>query len=424
MEQRQTGNRVIFLDNLRYMIVLCVVLLHSSQAYQNMHDWWPVSDRTSLIIDPLFVLWNSFTMPLLFYIAGYFAVPVVGKKGTALFIKGKLKRLGIPWLVFILTICPILPFIYHFTRNELTLSTSYRDSWVTLMKNTVDLKIGFMPAMSELVARNLFYQWNVWFLSLLLLFFLIFSLIYHVRRSWFDADPEPVVFKQPSVFSTLKILFGVGITVLLFTGIAVAAIFRFGPEPFDPTTLFTFGNIIQFKPMFFVEYVIYFGLGITTYQKRWIEKGIFPGHLKTWAISFVILLSGYLYFFHIFTRGPIEIKYIGLLAGPVGFFLTVSVLGLTSSFAIKYWNRPTRVNQSLASNSYNIYLSHYIFMPVFQLILFMVPGIPPLLKFGVVAVLTIACSYLVSQFLIKPHPRITVAGLTVLFVVMVLVIRP
>ena len=46
-----------------------------------------------------------------------------------------LKELGIPWIVCIVTICPVLPLIYHYTRDNLTLSTSYLDLWIILMKN-------------------------------------------------------------------------------------------------------------------------------------------------------------------------------------------------------------------------------------------------------------------------------------------------
>jgi len=193
------------------------------------------------------------------------------------------------------------------------------------------------------------------------------------------------------------------------------------PRPFNPMGLFSLGNIIQFPMGLLFSYIIYFGFGIITYQRKWIERGIFPGHLKTWVTSVVILLIIYLYGFIMFWKGFEEYKY---LFGFVSTLLTMPILGAFASFAIKYWNRPTTIDQSLASNSYNIYLSHYIFVQVFQLILYTAPGIPPLLKFGIVTVLTIACSYLVSQFLIKPYPRITIVGAVALFVTMVVVIRP
>ena len=420
-KKRYTENRVILFDNLRYLFVLCVVLLHSGQAYTNMVKWWPVSDQTSKIIDPLFFLLNTFSIPLLFYIAGYFAVPVMQKKGIGSFLKGKLKKLGIPWLVCILTICPVLPLVYHYTRNNFTLSMSYWDLWVLLMRNMAELNVGIISSMSALMKNNIFYQRYMWFLSLLLLFFFIFAAVYKAKRNWFDTTSRPVAYEKPSVLSTLKLLFAVGFLTFFGGGIMLGIMMVVAPKPFNPMGLFSFGNIIQFPMGLLLSYIIYFGFGIITYQRKWIERGIFPGHLKTWVISVVILLIIYLYGFIMFWRGFEEYKY---LFGFVSTLLTMPILGASASFAIKYWNRPTKLDLSLASNSYNIYLSHYIFVQVFQLILYTTPGIPPLLKFGIVLILTIACSYIVSRFLIKPYPRMAITGAVALFVLMILVIRP
>ena len=102
----------------------------------------------------------------------------------------------------------------------------------------------------------------------------------------------------------------------------------------------------------------------------------------------------------------------------------ISNLGLSASLALKYWNQQTAVNRNLASNSYSMYLAHYIFVIVFQLVLFAVQGMPGLLKFGIVSVLSIMCAYIVSQFILKPFPRISVALVISLFAVMIFVIHP
>lgn len=94
------------------------------------------------------------------------------------------------------------------------------------------------------------------------------------------------------------------------------------------------------------------------------------------------------------------------------------------SLALKYWSQQTAVNRNLASNSYNMYLAHYLFVIVFQLVLFTVQGMPGLLKFGIVSVLSIMCTYIVCQFMLKPFPRISVVLVISLITVMILVIHP
>ena len=418
-------NRVIFFDNLRFFLVLCVVLQHSSNAYSNL-TWWPVADNdTSTIVDWLRAFIDAFAMPLLFYIAGYFALPTIQKKGVALFLKGKLKRLGIPWLICIVTICPVLPLIYHYSRNNLTLSSSYWDLWVVLMKNAAELHIGIIYSMNELMNNNQFYQRYMWFLSLLILFFSVFSIVYLLKRSWFDTADQPVTTEDPSIVSTLKFLVTVGFLTFFCSFLMIGTMFLLAPRLSNPEPFFSLGNVIQFRPSRLFLFIIYFGMGILTFRNKWIERGKFPGHSLTWMISFIILLTVYLYARHLMLNGP---EHLEKIFGPVFFFilnfLTISTLGLFTSLAVRYWNRPTPVNRNLSSSSYYMYLAHYFFVVVFQLILFTFPGIPGLLKFGIVSALSILCSYIVCQFLIKPFPRISVAMVIIMFVIMASVIHP
>lgn len=169
------ASRFTSFDNLRWLFVL--ILEHSSNAYTNV-IWWPVADKnTSIIAGWISVFSDAFAMTLLFYIARYFAIPSIEKKGALSFLKGKLRRLGIPWLVCILTICPILPLNYHFTRNGLSLSMSYGELWVVLFRNAADFNIGLIVSMNELMINNQFYQRYMWFFSLLFFFILNFLTI-------------------------------------------------------------------------------------------------------------------------------------------------------------------------------------------------------------------------------------------------------
>lgn len=417
--------RVIFFDNLRWLFVLFVILEHSSNAYRNV-IWWPVSDKeTSIIAGWIALFSDAFAMPLLFYIAGYFAIPTIERKGAWSFLKGKLKRLGIPWLVCILTICPILPLIYHFTRNGLSLTMGYWDLWVILLKNAAEFNVGLIASMNDLMMNNLFYQRYMWFLSLLLLFFFVFSLMYSFRKSWFEKVDQPAISKSPSVSSTLKFLLGVGFLTVICSFLAVGAILAFGPKSSNPEPLFTLGNIIQFRASRLPFFIIYFVLGLVTYRNGWIERGKFPGHFKTWTMSCIGLLILYLFIHNQILNGPDHLKE---MYGAIFFFilnfLTITTLGFFTSLGIRYLNRPTLLGGKMASISYDLYLSHYIFVLLFQLILFTLPGIPGVLKFGVVSVVSIICAYMVSQLVIKDHPRISIIATVIMFIAMVLLIHP
>ena len=421
---QRSNNRLVFLDNLRFFLVLCVVLQHSSNAYSSL-TWWPVAENDSSIIAEWFrAVIDAFAMPLLFYIAGYFAIPTIQKGSINRFLKGKLKRLGIPWLVCILTICPILPLIYHYTRNNLTLSTSYWELWIELMKRAAQLDFGIIYSMNDLMQSNQFYQRYMWFLSLLILFFIVFSVLYRLKGGWFEPEDRPLSSEDPSILSTLKLVVMVGSLTFLCSFLTIGTMFLLAPKLSNPEPFFSLGNVIQFRPSRIFLFIVYFGLGILTYKKKWIERGKFPGHFTTWLISFVIVLFCFLYVRHLMLNGPEHLERVsGIVLWFFLNFLTVSSLGLFVSLAIRYWNRPTKANQSLAANSYSMYMTHYVFVVGFQLVLFTFPGIPGLIKFGIVSGLSIVCSYLVSRFLVTPFPRIAFTGAVGLFIVMSLVIR-
>ena len=162
-----------------------------------------------------------------------------------------------------------------------------------------------------------------------------------------------------------------------------------------------------------------------TYRNRWIERGKFPGHFKTWVISFIGLLIVYLFVRSLMLNGPNQLRAIyGAIFFFILNFLTITTLGFFTSIAVRYWNSPTTFGGNLASNSYYMYLSHYIFVLVFQLILFTFPGVPGLLKFGLVSALSIICAYTISRFFIKPFPRISIFATITVLIAMMMVIHP
>ena len=136
-----SDSRVVYLDNLRYLFVIGVVIQHATMAYMPS-TWWPVADEPSLLVSAFTGFFDGFLMPSLFFIAGFFAIPSMINKSVPQFIKGKFRRLGIPWLACTLFIGPVLPLIYHYTRDNMTLAASYGHTWLALMKNALSFDIG------------------------------------------------------------------------------------------------------------------------------------------------------------------------------------------------------------------------------------------------------------------------------------------
>ena len=81
MGQKVTANRIGYFDNIRYLMVLLVVVFHSACGYSNNTQWWAVDDANSTFFDYLLSVLGVFLMPTLFFIAGYFALPSLQQKG-------------------------------------------------------------------------------------------------------------------------------------------------------------------------------------------------------------------------------------------------------------------------------------------------------------------------------------------------------
>jgi hypothetical protein len=74
--------RVAFLDNLRYLMVVFVLVYHSFGAYATVAPHWVVHDTSSFAADIIRELFDVFMMPVLFFVAGYFALASLEKKGA------------------------------------------------------------------------------------------------------------------------------------------------------------------------------------------------------------------------------------------------------------------------------------------------------------------------------------------------------
>ena len=160
--------RHLFMDNLRYLMVIFVVIFHAAISYCNIVPWWSVVDSSkSKLFDIFILVLNSFQMPVLFFISGYFVLPVIRKQGSAAFAISKLKKLGIPLILLGLFYTPVIPYIRHVVNTLEPLS--YFSYWSLLMKSLSDFSFVYFSDLETGKAyADFFSQHHLWFISLLL----------------------------------------------------------------------------------------------------------------------------------------------------------------------------------------------------------------------------------------------------------------
>jgi hypothetical protein len=325
-------------------------------------------------------------------------------------------------VVCILFICPILPLFYHFTRDGLIFTRSYWDTWLAVMHNALAFDVGVLPPMKQMMQNDLFYQRYMWFVSLLVAFFVVFSFFYWLRKDWFQPCERSFNIRKPTAGATIKMMLAVGSITFLGSLALIGLLFHFTSNTTDPDSWFTLGNLLQFRIGRIFMHAAYFTFGILVYKWRWVETGTFPGHMVTWGFCFGIAFLCYFPTFGMMHMGPDNLKLTFTLANR--FFLnfyTISGLGLTSALAYKYLNRPTPANRNLAVNSYNLYLAHYPFVLAFQLLFVFLPGVPPIFKYVSVCVLSLLCAFSVSQLLIRRFPKLAIGCVFCLFLGMLFI---
>ena len=95
------GERLLFIDNLRWTMILLVISMHSADTYSPFGNWY-YTDRRPLSRAALlgFAAWQmylqSFFMGLLFFVAGFFVPASFERKGPARFLRDRGYRLGLP----------------------------------------------------------------------------------------------------------------------------------------------------------------------------------------------------------------------------------------------------------------------------------------------------------------------------------------
>jgi hypothetical protein len=108
---RAGGDRQYFVDNLRIVLTVLVVIHHIAMVYGSSAPFYYREQPTSTGAYTgflIFVLFNqSFFMGLFFFLSGYLVPQSFDKKGAGKYFLGRLLRLGIPLVAFIFIFSPI-----------------------------------------------------------------------------------------------------------------------------------------------------------------------------------------------------------------------------------------------------------------------------------------------------------------------------
>lgn len=107
-----TRGRLFFIDDIRWLIIVLVVLVHLAVTYTGVGRWYYNEAREPDMVSALLLVFlcsfsQAFFMGLLFFIAGYFVPGPFERKCAGRFVADRLFRLGVPVLVYMLVLDPL-----------------------------------------------------------------------------------------------------------------------------------------------------------------------------------------------------------------------------------------------------------------------------------------------------------------------------
>jgi glucans biosynthesis protein C len=241
----------------------------------------------------------------------------------------------------------------------------------------------------------------------------MFAVLYKINDWW------GFIGRKPEVPNKANIIALVSVALLTILPFGFVKLFLY-PELLA-SGWFSLGNLVQFQLGKLIIYAAYFGFGVYAYTRKWFVGGADMGRVWLWGlICFCLFGTNMLIFKGLSsTESPlISLKIAHVIFYPLWM---LSFLGLFLAFSYNHWNKTTPFNKSLAANSYNMYLVHYIFPMTLPLLLSNLTTAPVIIKFGITAIFTILFSYLISRFVIKPFPKLTIVSIIVLSVILALV---
>jgi len=399
--------RFPFLDNLRYLMILLVLVHHSVGAYATGAPHWLIHDNTSFVANIIRELFDVFMMPLLFFIAGFFAPVSLGKKGTWGFLKDKVKRLLIPWALAVFIFLPLL--IYD---QPLKPVRPFWRFWLWYV-NSFEVRLRLSPVPEGPTTQAIY-----WFISLLFALFLFVPIFALIRR-WRSRAAHPVERKaKPGHSVPVKLLvFGLSISVGYFLFLLF----------FPDSSWFTFHALLEFQVTRLVPYAGSFVFGVYAQSRGWFADGKPLGSLGLWAV-----ISGFLAVAHLMVGRPVFADTAGTANLTIGFllvfafirsFLLLSVLVVFFSFGVHHWNHSSGLDRQLSATSYDIYLTHFWFVVAIQEGLLKWAGGPVLVKVAVVFISSLALSFAISRWVLARHSRAFAILLLALFI-FCLAVRP
>jgi hypothetical protein len=309
-----------------------VILQHLAITYGGPGDWFynepgELSDISTILMTLFLAINQSFFMGFFFMISSYFNPGSVDRKGGGAFLIDRLKRLGIPLVIFTLLIFPLI--VYPIARLN-----------------------GYSGALGEFLSLHYSDLGNfsfgpLWFVAMLL----IFAVAYVLWRGFSRPSKDSSQSEENAPGNGAIAAFALGLGVATF-------LLRIWVPVGDAVPL------LNLQPAHVIQYIGLFIVGILAYRQNWLSS-LSDAQRKLW--SRIILLLIVLFVILFVSGGALEGDLDPFLGGAHWQSLAYSIWEQFMCMAVvvtllvwfrERFNEQGRLARAMSSAAYATYIFH------------------------------------------------------------------
>jgi len=225
--------RLLFIDNIRWSMIILVLSMHASDTYSPFGNWYYVDRQPAgLGTEIFFGVYQSFLqaffMAVLFFIAGYFSAAAYDRKGFSAFVRDRFVRLGLPTLLYMLVIGPLTQYFLSWTWG----TGGFAHQWLLHLKD------------GEWLSET----GPMWFCAALLIFSVTYGLIR--LAGWKEPRIEPRDDRGTGVAGFIAVM--AIATFVVRVGVSEGA------------------SVLNVHPGDFPQYVLMYAAGALGYRGNWL----------------------------------------------------------------------------------------------------------------------------------------------------------
>jgi surface polysaccharide O-acyltransferase-like enzyme len=361
------------LDRARTFLTLVVLLHHAVIPY----TYFGHTDPKSWIgFDMIVLATDSFFMAMFFFLSGLFVWPGIARKGPANYLRDRLTRLGLPFVICAFTIIPIAYYAISLRQHP---------------------EIGFTEFWWTTITKGPWPSGPIWFLWVLFGFDLVACVLFRLSRNLLDPINRLSLHGRRRPAEFFAVMFAV-----------TAALYIPGRIHFGPGSWFEFGPFsVQHGRVLLYATYFFFGAGIGVLN---MDRGLLAADGRmarvTWDWMVLALVPYCLMWVLIYIKreilgNPVHLPH--WYEGIYGFCFaafSVAIMFLILAYFLRFKQSGWSMLDPMQADAYGMFLVHYPIVLWLQYWLFDF-DLPAIVKAVIVFVLTVLLSWAATAALRK-----------------------